>query len=241
MATLSIMGLYNYDETLFDGLQVPSGVNKQDIIDEILMQCAELEVLYPAPSIMKRAIEIWSNSNQIKWQKLYDTMTIEYNPIWNVDANIIDKEKISGSDDRTINRTNTGADTETVNLTDTETRNLTDKETVDLTDTKSVKGLNETAWADAEKNTKGGTDTIKHTGTDTKTHTGTDNRTMSSNENVSDGNISESQREYTQRRTGNIGVTTTQQMLEAERKIADFNLVEIIVNSFKYRFCILVY
>lgn len=225
MATLSIMGMYNYDDTLFDGLQVPSGIDKQDIIDEILMQCAELEVLYPAPSIMKRAIEIWSNSNQIKWQKLYDTMTIEYNPIWNVDANIIDTEKISGSDDRTINRTNIG--------TDTETRNLLDKETVDLTDTKAVKGFNETAWADAEKNTKGGTDTIAHSGTDTINRNET--------EKVTDGNKNASEREYTQRRTGNIGVTTTQQMLEAERQIADFNLIDIIVNSFKYRFCILVY
>lgn len=193
MAILSIMGMYNFDNTLFDGLRVPSGIDKQDIIDEILMQCAELEVLYPAPSIMKRAIEIWSNSNQIKWQKLYDTMTIEYNPIWNVDANIVDTETISGSDNRTIERTGNGTDTE------------------------AVKGFNETGWADAKKNTKAGTD------------------------NVSDGNISESEREYTQRRTGNIGVTTTQQMLEAERQIADFNLIEVIVNSFKYRFCILVY
>lgn len=209
MAILSIMGLYNYDNTIFDGLQVPSGIERQDIIDEILMQCAELEVLYPAPSTMKRAIEIWSNSNQIKWQKLYETMTIEYNPIWNVDANIIDTETIKGSDNRTIERSESGTDNETRNLTDTE----------------SVKGFNETSWADAKKNTKGGTD----------------NRTLSSSENVSDGNISESEREYTQRRTGNIGVTTTQQMLEAERQIADFNLIETIVNSFKHRFCILVY
>ena len=233
MATLSIMGMYDFDDTLFDGLNVPSGIDKQDIIDEILMQCAELEVLYPAPSIMKRAIEIWSNSNQIKWNKLYETMIIEYNPIWNVDANVTDTEKISGSNDRTINRTNTG--------TDAETRNLTDAETVNLTDTKSVKGFNETGWADAEKNVKSGTDTFNHTGTDTMTHTGTDKIDRNETENVTDGNINASEREYTQRRTGNIGVTTTQQMLEAERQIADFNLIEVIVNSFKYRFCILVY
>lgn len=225
MAVLSIMGMYNYDDTIFDGLNVPSGINKQNIIDEILMQCAELEVLYPSWSIMKRAISIWSNSNQIKWQKLYDTMTIEYNPIWNVDATVTDTETITGSDNRTIERTGSG--------TDNETRNLTDTETVNLTDTEAVKGFNETSWADAKKNTKAGTDAI--------THTGTDNRSLSSTENVSDGNISETDREYTQRRTGNIGVTTTQQMLEAERQIADFNLIDIIVNSFKYRFCILVY
>lgn len=197
MATLSIMGMYNYDDTLFDGLQVPSGIDKQDIVDEILMQCAELEVLYPAPSIMKRAIEIWSNGNQRKWQKLYDTMTIEYNPIWNVDANITDTENITGDVKRAIDRD-----------TDASGNN-----------TKSVKGFNETDWAEAEKNDI------------------TSNENELINETV--GNTTE--RTYTQRRTGNIGVTTTQQMLEAERQIADFNLIDIIVNSFKYRFCILVY
>lgn len=197
MATLSIMGMYNYDDTLFDGLQVPSGIDKQDIIDEILMQCAELEVLYPAPSIMKRAIEIWSNGNQIKWNKLYETMIVEYNPIWNVDANITDTENITGDVKRAIDRD-----------TDASGNN-----------TKSVKGFNETAWAEAEKN----------------------DVTNNENELINETVDNTTERTYTQRRTGNIGVTTTQQMLEAERQIADFNLIDIIVNSFKYRFCILVY
>ena len=197
MAILSIMGMYNYDNTLFDGLQVPSGIDKQDIIDEILMQCAELEVLYPEPSIMKRAIEIWSNGNQIKWNKLYETMIVEYNPIWNVDANVTDTETISGDVTRAIDRD-----------TDASGNN-----------TKSVKGFNETAWAEAEKN----------------------DITSNENELINETVGNSTERTYTQRRTGNIGVTTTQQMLEAERQIADFNLIDIIVNSFKYRFCILVY
>lgn len=241
MSKLSIMGMYEYDNTIFDGLVVPSGISKDDVVNEILMQCAELEVLYPSWSIMKRAISIWSNSNQYKWEKLYNTLTLEYNPIWNVDANITDTETISGTDNRTINRSGTASDNETVNLTDTETRNLTDAETVNMTDTKSVKGFNETGWADAEKNNKAGTDNITHTGTDTITHTGTDNHAYANNENVTDRNVNDTERQYTQRRTGNIGVTTTQQMIEAERQVADFNFIETVVNSFKYRFCIIVY
>ena len=217
--------MYEYDNAIFDGLVVPSGINKDDVINEILMQCAELEVLYPSWTIMKRAISIWSTSNQYKWEKLYNTLTLEYNPIWNVDANITDTETISGTDNRTINRSGTASDNETVNLTDEETRNLTD--------TKSVKGFNETGWADAEKNVKAGTDNINHTGTD--------NHAYANSENITDRNVNDTERQYTQRRTGNIGVTMTQQMIEAERQVADFNFIETIVNSFKYRFCILVY
>ena len=40
---------------------------------------------------------------------------------------------------------------------------------------------------------------------------------------------------------GNIGVTTAQQMLEAELKIARFNLVKQISDVFIKEFCIMVY
>lgn len=42
--------------------------------------------------------------------------------------------------------------------------------------------------------------------------------------------------------TGNIGVTTSQQMLEQEIEVAaKLNVMKIITESFKERFCILVY
>ena len=222
---LSIIGMYEYDPTVMDGLNVPIGINKEDVINNIMLECAELEIIYPRLETMKQAIEIWSNSNQLTWNKLYNTMTINYNPIWNVDADIVDSETITGgsSEGRTIART--GQDKETVNLKD--------KETKDLTDTKSVQGFNSASWASAEKVDQTGTDTIDHTGTDTidKTENITDNVTETNN----------STREYTQRRTGNIGVTTTQQMLEQERIIAEFNMIKYITDSFKKRFCLMVY
>lgn len=222
---LSIMGMYEYDPTVMDGLNVPDGINKEDVVNNIMLECAELELIYPRLETMKQAISIWSNSNQLTWDKLYKTMTVDYNPIWNVDADIKDTETITGanSEDRTITRT--GQDKETVNLKD--------KETKDLTDTKSVQGFNSSSWAQAEKVDQTGTDTIDHTGTDTidKSEDVTDNVTGENN----------STREYTQRRTGNIGVTTTQQMLEQERAIAEFNMIEYITKSFKKRFCLMVY
>ena len=71
---LSIMGLYEYDNTLFQGLQLPEGLDQEAVINEILLQCAELEIVYPNIDIMKLAITTWSIANQYTWQKLYDTM-----------------------------------------------------------------------------------------------------------------------------------------------------------------------
>ena len=170
---LSIMGLYEYDNTLFQGLQLPTGLNQEAVINEILLQCAELEIVYPSIDIMKLAITTWSIANQYTWQKLYDTMVVEYNPIWNVDATV------------TIDRNTSGSG------------NATD----------AVKGYNSDTWAESDK-------------TDTS---------------------SEAEEDVIEQRTGNIGVTTTQQMLEQERKIAEFNMISYIAQSFKQRFCLLIY
>lgn len=45
----------------------------------------------------------------------------------------------------------------------------------------------------------------------------------------------------TGRAYGNIGVTTTQEMLESERKLLDYSILSIINAEYKERFCILIY
>jgi hypothetical protein len=226
---LSIMGMYEYDPTVFSGFNVPEGIDKDAVIDEILLQCAELEIVYPDLNTMKLAIAVWSLGNQYTWNKLYETTKLVYNPIWNVDADISEihsRESVSSG---------TSQNKETRNLTDTETRNLTDTETPNITNTRSVKGYNSNNWAEAEKNATTGTDTIQHTGTDTNQHTGTDTFDYTDSQRVNDDNT------ITTRRTGNIGVTTTQAMIKEERSIAEFNMISYITQSFKERFCILIY
>lgn len=48
-SSLSILGLYQWDSTLFDPMTVPDGVDKQAVVNNILLDCAELEVLYSNP------------------------------------------------------------------------------------------------------------------------------------------------------------------------------------------------
>lgn len=222
---LSVMGVYQDDETIFDDMQVPTGLDKDKIIQAILFDLAELEIIYTNPIYLKKAIELWSYGNQYKWNGLYESMNFDYNPIWNVDADVKDVEGI----DTTGKRSLSGSDNRDITTDGT----AQDKETINTDNTKSVQGFNNDNWTNSEKVVNSGTDTH-----DYKNHSHTDDDLARSETENTTGS---SDRTYTQRRTGNIGVTTTQQMIAQEREIRNFNLIKIIVADFKKDFCIMVY
>lgn len=84
-ATISIIGLYNWDNTIFDDMALPNSVDRQEIIEDILFTCGDLEILYPDWGIMKRAIKVWSEEELFKWNKIEKLAELDYNPIENYD------------------------------------------------------------------------------------------------------------------------------------------------------------
>lgn len=84
-ATLSILGLYNYDSSVLEGLTVPSVLDRDVLIDYIFMECANLELLYPQAPLMKRLITSWSSARQHSWERLYQSTVQQYNMIHNYD------------------------------------------------------------------------------------------------------------------------------------------------------------
>lgn len=84
-STMSLLGLYKYDNTVLDGLRIPEGLDSEVLKDNLLMETAELEVLYSSASFMKSAIEVWSQKMLDVWTKQYATTKYEYNPIDNYD------------------------------------------------------------------------------------------------------------------------------------------------------------
>ncbi len=83
MTTMSIMGLYNYDETIFDDMALPDGVGRENFITELLLQLAELEVVYARPDVMKTAIKAWSASRLHEWERILTALTFDYNALYN--------------------------------------------------------------------------------------------------------------------------------------------------------------
>lgn len=131
-ATLSVMGLYNWDPDLFEEMEVPEGVDKDTAVMDILIKCADLEISIPDWDLLKTAIRVWSKKNAWKWEKLFATMNFEYNPIWNKDGTIT--ETLQAADEG--GGTNTGSVTSenqvsgyNVNTYSPESKNVTTPDT----------------------------------------------------------------------------------------------------------------
>lgn len=99
--TLSVLGLYNEDDTLFEDFLLPESdhIELNTLVENILAECAELEVLYTDPVMFKHILKYWSKSRLHVWQELADTMDYDYNPIWNKDVH--DHEVIHHTKDMT--------------------------------------------------------------------------------------------------------------------------------------------
>ena len=220
-ATLSILGLYQYNPDVFDLFKLPNGIPLDDVRENILMELAELELLYPSGEFMKTAIGIWSNKQLAVWEKLYVTTKLEYNPIYNYDRTEEWTEEETGSrnESRTQSQESNGESSGTVQNSGEDTVKS------------DVSAFNETTYTPKEMQTT----TL---GTE-NTSSGTAKQTT----DISDDTDESSSRKNTRtgRTFGNIGVTTTQQMIEAERSVVKFNIIDYIVEDFKQRFCLLIY
>lgn len=84
-ATLTIKGLYDYDPSLFDGMEWPTGVAAGDVLPELIAELAELEIVYTEVETMKNAIAVWSISRVSAWNRIVTALDAEYNPVENYD------------------------------------------------------------------------------------------------------------------------------------------------------------
>ena len=131
--TLSPLGLYNWDNTIFDLMQIPSALNRDTLVDNLLTETAELEVLYPNPVVFKNLVGVWSAKQLDIWNRLYATTQYEYNPIENYNR------YETGSDSGTGRTTHSGTDTTTETTTHggtdgrTESISTGGKDTLDMT------------------------------------------------------------------------------------------------------------
>ena len=236
---LDIMALYNHDQTLFSAFQVPTSITwvehgpdgdvthtesipytKQNIVDNILLECAELEVVYPDSDYMKLAIGTWSTKRLYTWQRIADVLYRKYDPFVNMNRHewrtTLENRNLSGS--------------ETPNLTDRETRNLAG--TNDSTVTGNVNAFNDSSANGVQRDKVTTDQDTTDTGTVTSTHTGTVNTTDTGTVTTTDDYHIE----------GDSAIRDAQDIirLETEQRLAN-DLIDIIIEDFKKRFCLMVY
>ena len=84
MPRLTLMGMVNYQNDLLNGLQVP-GCSSEMIWETLVMKMGDLYPYYQVPPVLKKLITVWSLQHQMEWEKIYKSLTAEYNPIENYD------------------------------------------------------------------------------------------------------------------------------------------------------------
>lgn len=159
-AKMTLIGMYNYDNTIFDSLVLPTGINKADFTQSLLLKDGEFEVLYPDPTFMKSAIQLWGKKWYRTFSEWYRGTEEKFNPIYNYD-----RFEESRDEDRKKFDSKTLADytdKRTANLTDERTADLTDERTADLTD-KRTANLEDKRTADLNEKT-----TFDHSDTSTQ-------------------------------------------------------------------------
>lgn len=189
---LSPLGLYNWDSTIFDLMQIPSALDRDTLVQNLLAETAELEVLYPNPVVFKNLVGVWSAKQIDIWNRLYATTQYEYNPIENYNR------YETGSDSGTGSTTHSGTDSTTETTTHGGTDGRTEafttggKDTLDMTRREggtegktgsvSVDEGGTESEATTHQLANGGSDIV--TGTDTKGHwiAGFDSQPVSAND-----------------------------------------------------------
>ena len=198
---ITTIGFYNWmqsqNDDLFSKMNLPVGIDKDTLIDNILLRAGEFEVVYANPFFFQNAIGVWSDKHNRTFEKWVNALSLEYNPIENYDRMEEWEDKSNGN---SIGETKGTTSLNSIN------ENRVSAFDSDLYQPDSYNS--NTSNGNDESNTK----------------------TNSINNNKHVGRVH-----------GNIGVTTTQQMLESELSLAAWNVYEHITDLFIEEFCIAIY
>ena len=251
---LTLIGMYNFDNHIFDDLTFPAGVDKDLAIAEILTECGEFEILYPDINFLKFMITTWGKKHYFTFDKWLKALAEEFNPIHNYDryeeytdthsgsGKQIDSEKRNDIENRSSNHSedktsdSTGASfTDTHSTTDDDT-----KRNVSAYDSSTYQPR-EQEKTDGKTSGNGSGTSMSHikdglSGSDSESSISSGNADRQSEHSTTDIN------KHTAHLYGNIGVTTSVELLSAYNKYyKDFNLYEQIASLFVDEFCIRIY
>lgn len=205
------------NENLLNFVTVPPDITDIDTASlklAIIRRCGDVEPYYQKDSDFQLFGALWFTTHKFLFAHAVELWNATYNPIENYDRT--ETETVTGT------KTEENSNTDTHSGTDTTTKNLSDG--TNVTRESDIAGFNSSTYSDANRETEIGTDT--HTGTESLAH---------GEQIATSGTASEdSETTRNSRIHGNIGVTTAQQMIEAELALANkFWIYDYIANAFE--------
>ena len=206
IAIVTIAGINSAYENIhgvdiFDDIILPPDIDKETLIDRIMIRCMEFSVMHTDPEFFHFHILNFFKVHYRTFDKWINALNIKYSPLENYDR----IENYTGSGDRSGTNSSTSSNSESGTGSDTTTKSA----------------FNSSSYEPYERvqstNSSNGSGTLS----------GSDSSEYSDTHEI--------------RTHGNIGVTTSQQMLESEWEVAKLNVYTAIADLFCDEFCIMVY
>lgn len=217
-----IRALLDWDNTLFDNMSLPDDVALDDVVDHIIFKYGDAPLFSPDPAVMKYYITKWSARRLPQWVRFKNAIEEEYNPLENYDRTeettdyFTHGHKIVTNDDLKHGETITTDD------------DLTHGHTLE----NQISADNASTYQPDNKSINSGIDQRDIS----EGHSGTDERDLDETHSGQD------KRDYDSHIHGNIGLTTSQQMLQSELNlIPKLDLLDFIADDFHSEFNIMIY
>lgn len=210
--------MYDYDNNIFNDIYV-KGVSQEQFIEHFLLSYGDLTPVYQDPKYLRRHVASVSRSLQWTIAHLWEIAQLEYNPIENYDR----MESWTDSGNGTFQKGKVDAE-ETYQKG---TATTTFSKISDATHKVAAFNSNTPEVANTDNITDSGSDTQSFT-PDTTTGSVTNGLDESTTSGTHEGRIH-----------GNIGVTTSQQMMQAEIDLSKaYNFLDEICKLFADRLLI---
>lgn len=116
---MTLNGLYDYgqlrNDDLFEDMILPDHLDKEVVLNSILIECGELPVMWADYPFLKNQIRVWFKRKKPIFDKMVELMEAEFNPLHNYDRyeeyEDSETEKGSASSSGSGGATNTNAAT----------------------------------------------------------------------------------------------------------------------------------
>lgn len=198
----------------FDELQLPTNIDRETLIATILSECADFGIASNV-RLFPQMVKLWGKRRAYSIEKIMETTLFEYNPISNYDRT----ETTTDTDNQTSDGWTKNDKNDTGSSTDAGWLHSDTDGTDNTSTTISSAGVDSVLMKD-DTNTavSGTTKTVQQNSSNN-----TVNSTVTTDEQGSHHNETGRTVVHSSRISGNIGVTTSQQMIEAERALVNFD------------------
>lgn len=201
-ATLTLIGLYNYDHTLFNTLSFPTGIDKNHVIDTILMRGGEYEVIYSNPDWLKQMFATWSETHAFmfeEWLRANEALS-KVAPLENYDRIENWSDSASSSEHESL------SSSESTSSSENNASSLSTSGSNSMSEQNNISADDSSTFVPKDASQSSGNNIANTTTNGNQNNTSNNQFTSNQNKNGTDYSV------HGGRVHGNIGVTTSTQM-----------------------------